>query len=221
MQALSIIQDAYERLNKLSPGEVLSAEDAAFGLRRLNLLVDELSAKQAFLYRETITSAAQTGDITLGAGAWAALAAGDEIISAAANNMPIAPLTMQQYNVLYQPVPTGLPANYAQDGYLTVYLYPRPSGETVRLQTRRGLSEFADQTTEYTLLSGWASALGAALAVRLAPIVLGSVPASLVRAESAAMGAIDKYMPAIVNAGSYQGRCGGVGGLAAVLYGTR
>lgn len=40
-RALDIIIDAYERCNRLSPGETLSADDAAFGFRRLGLLVDE------------------------------------------------------------------------------------------------------------------------------------------------------------------------------------
>lgn len=52
-RALDIIIDAYERCNRLSPGETLSADDAAFGLRRLNLLVDELSAHPLFLFKDT------------------------------------------------------------------------------------------------------------------------------------------------------------------------
>ena len=78
MRAIDIITDAYERCNRLSPGETLSADDAAFGLRRLNLLIDELSAQPLFLFKDTLTSAAQTGNITLGVGAWAAIAAGME-----------------------------------------------------------------------------------------------------------------------------------------------
>ena len=69
MQALAIIIDAYERCNRLSPGETLGADDAAFGFRRLNLLVDEMSASNTFLFKSVLTSAAQAGAITLGAGA--------------------------------------------------------------------------------------------------------------------------------------------------------
>lgn len=204
MQALSIIIDAYERCNRLSPGETLGADDAAFGLRRLNLLVDELSAQNLFLYRDTITSAAQTGDITLGAGVWAALSPGDEIISASANNVPLSPVTMQQYNALYQPATSAQPAVYAQDGLSTVYLYPQPNGQTIRLQTRVGVKAFADLTTSYMLPNGYASALGAGLAVRIAPSVLGAIPAGLLRAEKLAMGAVSHYEPAILSTNSYQ-----------------
>lgn len=205
MRALDIITDAYERCNRLSPGETLSADDAAFGLRRLNLLVDELSAQPLFLFKDTLTSAAQTGNITLGAGAWAAIAAGTEIIGAACDSLPMLPITVQQYNEQYRPAVTGSPALYAHDGLATVFLWPEPVGQVITLQTRSTVSEFADQTTDYTLPDGWANALGAALAVRIAPNILGQVPAILVTAETKAMGAVDKYEPAIVDVGSYSG----------------
>lgn len=105
-RALDIIIDAYERCNRLSPGETLSADDAAFGLRRLNLLVDELSAHPLFLFKDTLTSVAQTGNITLGAGAWSAIAAGTEIIGAACDSLPMLPITVQQYNEQYRPAVT-------------------------------------------------------------------------------------------------------------------
>jgi len=202
--ALEIITDAYERCNRLSPGEVLSADDAAFGFRRLNLLVDEMSAKAGFLFRSVLTSAAQTGSITLGAGAWSAIAPGTEIVSAAADGLSMSPITMQQYNSISDQTSTGSPRLYARDGLSTVYLYPVPTGQTVRLQTRVGVSRFADQTTTYTAPDGYEAALGAALAVRVAPILLGGVPAALVDAEKKCMAAIDKYEPAIVDVQSFR-----------------
>ena len=205
MRALSIIVDAYERCNRLSPGETLSADDAAFGLRRLNMLVDELSAQPLFLFKDTLTSAAQTGSITLGAGSWASIAPGSEIISAACDNLPLRPITVKQYSEQYRPFVTGTPSVFAPDGFSTVFLWPIPTGQTITLQTRETVSQFADQTTEYTLPDGWSNALGAALAVRIAPNILGQLPSSLVAAESKAMGAVDKYEPAIVDVGSYQG----------------
>ena len=205
MNALEIITDAYERCNRLSPGETLSADDAAFGLRRLNLLVDEMSALNAFLFKSTLTSAAQSGHITLGAGAWVGINSGDEIVSATALNLALAPITMRQYNEIYQPTVTGTPSVYAQDGASTVYLWPVPTGQVVKLQTRSGVSVFADLSTDYTMPDGYRSALGAGLAVRIAPNILGNLPASLVRAESKAMGAINKYEPAILGVNSFTG----------------
>lgn len=197
--ALLIISDAMGRLNRLSPGETLNADDAAFGFTRLNLLVDELSASQQFLYLDVLTSVVQTGNITLGTGSWAAIALGDLIISATADNAPMSPITMQQYNELYSPSDTGAPRFWAQNGLGTVYLYPSPTGQTIKLQTRRGVAEFADQTTSYSMPPGYKNALGAALAVSLAPPLLGRLPPELVRSETKAMNGIKNYKPAIVD----------------------
>lgn len=203
MRALDIITDAYERCNRLSPGEILSADDAAFGFRRLTMLVDELSAQSLYLYKDTLTSAAQTGHITLGAGAWAAISPGEDIVGASCDSLPIDPITIQQYNEQYRPHTTGRPSVYAHDGSATIFLEPSPLGQTITLQTRSTVSQFADQTTDYTLPDGWANALGAALAVRIAPNVLGQIPPSLEKAEKRAMGTIDNYEPAIVDVMSY------------------
>lgn len=205
MQALAIITDAYERCNRLSPGETLNADDAAFGFRRLNLLVDEMSASNTFLFKSVLTSAAQAGAITLGAGAWLAIAPGDEIVSATANNQPLTSITMRQYNELRAPAATGFPSVYAPDGLGTVYLWPVPAGQVIKLQTRTGVSAFADQTADYTMPDGYASALGAALAVRIAPSILGAIPPYLLKAEAKCMGAISRYEPAIVDVGSFTG----------------
>lgn len=201
--ALSIITDAYERCNRLSPGETLGDDDAASGFRRLNLLVDELSATNTFLFKSVLTSAAQSGPITLGAGAWAAISPGDEIVSATANNLALSPITMRQYNELYQPLVTGVPTVYAQDGLGTVYLWPVPTVETIKLQTRISVSAFADLATDYTMPDGYKSALGAGLAVRIAPSILGAIPPYLLKAEAKCMGAISKYEPAILSVDTF------------------
>lgn len=201
--ALSIIVDSFERLNRLSPGETLDPETSAFGLRRLNLLVDEMSAVQQFLFQDVIVSGAQAGNITLGAGAWAAIASGNDVISAAASGVPLAPITMQQYNSIFDPTTTGTPTVYAPDGLSTIYLWPVPNGHTIRLQYRVGAGTFADYTTNYVMPAGYQAALGAGLAVRLAPSVLGKLPSELVRAEARCMDAISAYMPAIIDVGSF------------------
>lgn len=203
MLALDIITDGFERCNRLSPGETLSADDAALGLRKLNLLVDELAGDSLYLFKTTLTSAAQTGHIALGAGAWAAVPAGTLVESATANNLPLDPITMQQYNELYQPAVTGIPTVYAQDGLGTVYLWPVPNGQTIKLQTRGSVATFVDLTTDYIAPDGYKSALGAALAVRLAPSVLGSVPPNLARDEKRLMCNLGNYEPAIVNHDSF------------------
>lgn len=207
MRAREIIEDAYERCNRLSPGETLGDDDASRGLRRLNLLVDELSAKRQFLFRQVLTSAAQIGNITLGTGAWASIEPSAEVVSATANNLPLSRITMQQYNELYQPAVGGLPSVWAQDGLSTVYLWPVPNGQTIKLLTREGVTQFADGETEYLAANGWKSALGAALAVRIAPFLLARMPPELLRAEQQCMAAVECYEPAVVDVHSYSGTC--------------
>jgi len=204
MRALDIITDAFERLNRLSAGETLNADDSAKGFRRLNLLVDEWSAKRQFLYKSVLTSAAQTGNITLAAGSWATIPVGTEILGVTVDEEPISKLTMLQYSGLYDPTQTGSPVAWAQDGLSTVYLYPVASGQTVQLLTAVTATAFADLTTTYTAPPGYENGLGAALAVRLAPSVLGKLPIELVRAEKAACMGIMGWEPAIVDYGSYQ-----------------
>lgn len=204
MRAVDIITDAFERLNRLSAGETLNADDAAKGLRRLNLLVDEWSAKRQFLYRSVLTSAAQTGNITLAAGSWATIPVGTEILGVTVEEEPIAKLTMLQYSGLYDPTETGEPVAWAYDGLSTIYLYPVATGQTVQLLTAVTATAFADLTTNYTAPPGYENGLGASLAVRLAPSVLGKLPPDLVRAERAALMGIMGWEPAVVDYGSYQ-----------------
>jgi ribosomal protein L30E len=197
--ALAIIVDAFERLNRLSAGESLGADDAALGFRRLNGLVDELSAESMFLYEDRLTEAVQTGDVTLGVGAWASIAPGAGIIGITADNCPLQAVTTLQYNGYSQPVASGLPRVYAHDGMALVRFYPTPANNTLRIQTRRGVLAFVDQETEYQLPPGYFSALAAGLAVRLAPNVLGNVPQTLVIAEARAMLAVRSTKPAIIH----------------------
>lgn len=203
MRAIDIIVDSYERCNRLSPGEVLSADDAAFGFRRLNLLVDELAAQNMYLFMHKLISAPQSGAITLGVGPWAGFAPGDDIVSATADNFAMEPISMKQYNEIFTPNVTGLPRVWAQDGLSTVYLYPVPTGQTIKLEHRSTVSKFVDQLTDYLMPDGWANALGAGLAVRVAPNIIGQIPAALIRAETKAMGAVSNYKPMIVNYSSY------------------
>lgn len=207
--ALSVITSAYKRLNRLSPGEALSADDAASGFDVLNELVDEMSAQGQFLYRTVLTSVVQTGNITLGTGSWAAIASGSDIIGATSDALELSPITMDQYSRLYDTTTSGAPSLYAHDGLSTVYLNPVANGQTIVLQTRIGVAAFADQTTAYTVPQGYQSALAAALAVRIAPNVLGAIPPYLLKAEQKAMASISKYQPKILNVGSYS--CNTVG----------
>lgn len=206
MNALEVITDAYQWLNRLSPGEALNADDAATGFSRLNTMVDKWSAKRAFLFQHVQTSAAQSGNLTLGVGSWASIAPGTQILAIDANNFPIAPITMAQYQAIYDTTTTGLPAMWTQDGLSNVYFVPVPNGQTVKILTGVGVSQFADQTTQYTVPPGYKAALGIALAVSLAPPILGGVPGDLLRERKDALLAIESYEPAILDCLGFAGQ---------------
>jgi hypothetical protein len=112
---------------------------------------------------------------------------------------------MRQYNEIYQPTVTGVPSVWANDGLSTIYLWPVPTGQTVKLQTRKSVGAFADLTTEYTAPSGYKSALGAGLAVRIAPTICGGVTPDMRSAERSTMDNINHYDPAINNVTSFTG----------------
>ena len=203
MQALEVIVDAFERCNRLSPGETLDPDSAAFGFRRLNAFIDELGAQPSFLFKNVITTVTQGGHITLGAGSWAAVAPGTEIISLAADGWLMHPITVAQYNALPVLTDTGTPDRYAPDGLSTVYLYPVPTSSVLRMQTRVTVSAFADQETDYTLAPGWFSALASGLAVQIAPNILGQIPPSLIANARRCLSAVDTYRPAAVDVYSF------------------
>ena len=205
--ALDIIQSAFERCNAVAPGEVLDADSAAFAFRRLNEIVDQWAPRFGLSYLSRITSAAQTGNITLGAGAWASITPGTEIVAASANGIPLAPITQQQYTGLFNPAQTGTPQVWSADGLSTVYLWPVPNGQTIKLMTRDGVGSFVDQTTDYTLPDGYKSAFSAALAVEIAPVVLGRIPADLTAMRESAVGNIDRYEPDVINVDSFHRSC--------------
>lgn len=208
MNALEVITDSYERLNRLSPGETLDADAAAFGFRRLNLIVDQMSARRPFLFKAVQTSAVQTGNITLAAGSWAAIPAGTEIASIAVDNVEIAELDYDQFQRLYDTTTAGSPVCWAFNGLSTIVFHPVPNGQPIKILHFVGVSAFADQTTSYTVPQGYADALGASLACSLSAPILGRLPPELKAAERAAMGAIWGHRPKIIDVGTYSGPTG-------------
>lgn len=211
MKALDVIVSALGRLNVLSPGETTSADDASYAFDQLNELVDEMSAQSQFLFQDLKTSAAQTGHITLGAGAWAAIPSGAQIVAVACNALPLAPMSMGQYLSIAAPATGGSPQVYVHDGAATIFLYPVPAGQTIALETRQGVQAFADQTTNYTVPPGFRAWLVAALAVRLAPSFVGKAPEDLRESEKRLRAAVRTSEPAILDSvGMHRARVGNI-----------
>lgn len=186
--ARTIISLALEAMNKLAPGEVLDPDLAAVCLRRLNAIADDWSAGRDMAPQDVISAGAVSGpSLTLAAAPFAAIGAGEEIISAQVDGFRMKPITMQQYNDIGPKGQSGRPQFYACDGMSTVYLYPAATGNTISLLTRAPFASFVDLDTAYTLPSGYQGAFAAALAVAMAPALLGGVTPGLLQAEKRAL----------------------------------
>jgi hypothetical protein len=201
--ARTIIALALEGMNKLSPGETLDADVAAVCMRRLNAIADDWNVGRDMPPQDVISSGPVTGaSLTLGAGAFAAVAIGQEIIQAQADGLPMDPITMQQYNNIQLKSQAGRPEVWAWDGLATVFLYPAAAGNTINLLTRAAFATFVDLDTTYVLPPGYQGAFAASLAVALAPSLLGGVTPGLLTAEKKALFNVANanVRPAIVSA---------------------
>lgn len=210
--ARTIITLALESMNKLSPGETLDADVGAACLRRLNSIADDWSAGRDLAPQDqTVTATVSGSSITLGAGSFAAITPGDEIIAMQADVVPMSPITIQQYNAIPVKTTTGRPQFWCADGLSTVYLYPVASGNVLSVVTRKPFSSFADLDTDYTMPNGYEGAFAASVAVAMAPALIGKVTADLEKAEKRAMFNIrnGNVRPAVLNADPMRARCGG------------
>lgn len=212
--ARTIITLALEAMNRLAPGEVLDADLAAVCLRRLNAIADDLSAGRDMAPQDVISSGAVNGpSLTLGVAPFAAIAAGEEIVAAQADGIPMRMITMQQYNDIKLKTQAGRPEVWVWDGLATVYLYPAAAGNTVNMLTRAPFATFVDLDTNYVLPSGYQGAFAASLAVAMAPALLGGVTPGLLLAEKKAQFNVGNanVRPAIVNANPLAPRtCGNI-----------
>lgn len=179
-------------LNRLSPGE---AEDAdLFGrcLDALGSIVDEMNGGKGLLWREMFSvSSAITGTTAQLGVAWAGLASGDEILGATiqypgAQDLPMAQITMGQYEAISVKSTGGTPSVWAHDGAATVFFWPAATGQTVTLRTKQAAQTFADLDTNYIMPAGYQSYFEKVLAEAMAPTLN---PQMLVVAERKATAA--------------------------------
>lgn len=178
-------------LNRLSPGEVLDADTAATCLLGLNDIVDELSGGESLLFREIFTAGVCNGMSGTMGTTWLGVGSGDVILGAtvsyqAGMDLPMASITMGQYQDIAQKATASIPQFYCQDGGPTVYLWPAAAGQTITIRTLQNFSNFADLDTDYAMPTGYQSGFTAMLAERMATVLLGGIPASVAKAASAA-----------------------------------
>jgi hypothetical protein len=197
-------------LNRLSPGETEDADTFGTCLTALNFIADEWNGKKAFLHREILTAGTVTAATgTLGT-TWSTLSPGDQILGASYNDgsqdIPLRELTMAQYQDIPVKTTAEDPAWFAHDGLATVYFYPVPTSRSVTLRTKQIVSDFADLDTDYSMPKGYKSALAAELAEKVAPVMLGLVPASVAVAARQARSRIlaQVVIPAILDGNFYR-----------------
>ena len=72
-----------------------------------------------------------------------------------------------------------------------MYFYPAASGQTITLRTRQVVSTFEDLDTDYVLPKGYRASLSACLAEKMAPTLVGGIPASVTQAATRARNRIN------------------------------
>jgi hypothetical protein len=194
-------------LNKLAPGEQEDADLFNACLEGLNSIADEMNGGKSLLWRQILTTGTVAGvSGTLGT-TWAALQPGDQILSASyssgGQDIPLAEITIAQYQAIPTKTTTGQPDMWAHDGLSTVYFYPAPAGLSVTLRTQAAVADFADLDTDYVMPQGYKSALQAMLAEKMAPSLLGAIPADVARqSRGARLRLLSGMTPEIIGGGS-------------------
>lgn len=213
-KARSIIRNALTLgLNRLSPGEQEDPDLFGRCLDALGSIVDEFNGGKAFLFREILTASSPINGVSAQLGvAWPALAPGDEILDATvqypnSTDIPVARITMAQYQGIAVKTQVSLPQVFAHDGAATVYFYPGCAGQVVTLRTRQVAATFADLDTDYVMPAGYSSAFEALLAEAMADVLVGAVSPKVATKAAAARRRLTAQgvRPGILNGGTAPG----------------
>jgi hypothetical protein len=205
------------RLNKLSPGEALDADVAALCLDALNEAIDEINGLGDALWRQILTpSATGVSGITGTIGTtWPGLSPSVSILGASYNNgsidIPMASLTIEQYQGIPLKSIIGLPESYAFDGLSTVYIHRGATGQIITLRTSELAAEFADLDTAYVLPNGYQGWLSDLVAERVAFVLIGGVPGGVTISANKARANMKatQLMPSIIGGAYFGGRLAG------------
>lgn len=207
--ARGIIEDALTfGLNRLSPGEAMDADLAAMALRGLNSVLDEVNGGLLTLWREILVTGTVTTSPATFTAVWPTMRTGDPVLGATYStggmDVRLSQITIQQYHeTIAVKTTAGPPMVYAYDGAESIYFYPVPVGYSVTLRTQEMRPDFADLDTDYVMPDGWRSGLAALLAEKIAPPLLGGVPADVTRKASAAKTRLSEQSlrPGMINGG--------------------
>lgn len=196
--ALSLIESAMSKINMLTAGETVSAEDAAVGILRLNALVDALENENLFAYTTqdtTFTLNAGDTSMTIGPAQEINMGRPVKILRGSFSRVggidyKLSPITETEYNDISQKsaFSTVAPSVCFYDGGSPtgiLYFWPSPSAAAeVHLITPESGGQATDLTTAYVFPPGYQRYIEYALAIELAPD-FNTVPSPMILGAAA------------------------------------
>lgn len=181
--ALDLIESAMSKIGKLGSGEIVSAEDAAVCLKRLNTMMSAFEGNDMFQYTSTetiFTLPASTQSRTIGAGQQIDVVRpvrimGTSYCRVANIDYPLEPIDEESYNSISLKTSVGsiAPSVCWFDGGVptgNVFFWPLSgSSVSVHLITPQPGTQATSTSTIYALAPGWQRMIEYGLALDIAP----------------------------------------------------
>lgn len=198
--ALQIIDRAYSLLGYKAAGEVLSSDDANYGLEALNTMLDGWNTQSMFIVSKGEVVATISGtSATVGPGMIFDTPRPVRIEDGSFSRLngvdyDVTEIDRETYaSISLKTVRSSFPQYFYYDGKMptaNLFFYPAPvAGVEFHLAVQTQLTAFADLATDYKLAPGYAKALQYSLAEELAPGIK-EVPMSVMRIAANARRAI-------------------------------
>lgn len=198
--ALQIIDRAYSLLGYKAAGEVLSSDDANYGLEALNAMLDGWQTQSMYIVSKGAVVATISGtSATVGPGMIFDTPRPVRIEDGSFSRLngvdyDVTEIDRETYaSISLKTVSSTFPQYIYYDGNMptaNLFFYPAPvAGVEFHLAVQTQLTAFANLATDYKLAPGYAKALQYSLAEELAPGIK-EVPMSLMRIAANARRAI-------------------------------
>lgn len=198
--ALQIIDRAYSLLGYKAAGEVLSSDDANYGLEALNAMLDGWQTQSMYIVSKGAVVATISGtSATVGPGMIFDTPRPVRIEDGSFSRLngvdyDVTEIDRETYaSISLKTVRSSFPQYFYYDGNMptaNLFFYPAPvAGVEFHLAVQTQLTAFANLATDYPLAPGYLKALQYSLAEELAPGIK-EVPMSLMRIAANARRAI-------------------------------
>lgn len=223
-----LITAAYQELGLIDPIETLSAEMLAFGLQKMNRLLDQWNAMREAVYAETFASHTLTSGLnphTFGPTGATFTVTQRPVEVFAVNRIvsdistPLTPRSAEWYAGLSSPSLTGIPTDFWWSPSWangSLYLWPIPDAAyVIQLWRRVLLSQITTVTNTFSLPPGYWDAIVRTLAENIAPAYNVQVPRDLTAKAAEARALIfanNIVIPSLQTCDSGMPSSGGSGG---------